>query len=165
MGHSLDGRARPTSGTSASGQDTHDMLPTRQLAQVNVARLRHPLDHPAMEGFVSRLDEINVLAEAAPGFVWRHIGEAGYEQGGAFDDDVVVNLSVWQSLAHLRDYVYHTAHRELVAERRRWFEPLQPYFAAWHVPAGHRPDLQEAKGMLEHVPAAGIMGIEALRGR
>lgn len=135
------------------------------LAQVNVARLRHPLDHPAMQGFVSRLEEINAIADQAPGFVWRHMGEAGYEQGGIFDDDLVVNLSVWTSMAHLREYVYQTVHRQLVADRRRWFEPLQPFFAAWHVPPGHRPSLDEAKAMLERVPADGILGIDALRGR
>lgn len=116
-----------------------------------------------MEGFVSRLDEINAIADRAPGFVWRHVGEAGYEQGGVFDEDLVVNLSVWTALEHLRDYVYRTAHRELLAERKKWFLPVHPYFAAWQVPAGHRPTLAEAKAMLEQVPAAGILGIDAVR--
>ena len=39
------------------------------LAQVNVARLVAPLDSPQLIGFVSRLDEVNALADCAPGFV------------------------------------------------------------------------------------------------
>ena len=42
-----------------------------QLAQLNVARLVAPIDSPELADFVARLDEINALAEASPGFVWR----------------------------------------------------------------------------------------------
>ena len=35
------------------------------LAQVNIARMRAPLDDPLMAGFVSRLAEINALSELA----------------------------------------------------------------------------------------------------
>ena len=41
------------------------------LAQVNIARMITPLDDPIMAGFGARLDEINALADASPGFVWR----------------------------------------------------------------------------------------------
>ena len=40
------------------------------LAQFNVATMRYPLDHPAMQGFVEELDRINRLADLSPGFVW-----------------------------------------------------------------------------------------------
>ena len=40
------------------------------LAQVNIARMRAPLDHPLMTDFVAQLDRINALADATPGFVW-----------------------------------------------------------------------------------------------
>lgn len=36
-----------------------------------------PMDSPTMAGFVARLDDINALADAAPGFVWRLQDEAG----------------------------------------------------------------------------------------
>jgi Domain of unknown function (DUF3291) len=45
-------------------------------AQVNVARMRAPLDDPVMAGFVARLAEINALADQSPGFVWRLQTEA-----------------------------------------------------------------------------------------
>ena len=41
------------------------------IAQVNIGRILAPLDDPQMVGFVSRLDELNTLADRSPGFVWR----------------------------------------------------------------------------------------------
>jgi hypothetical protein len=41
------------------------------LAQVNIARMKGPLESAVMAGFVARLDEINALADRSPGFVWR----------------------------------------------------------------------------------------------
>lgn len=45
------------------------------LAQVNVALARAEMTTEIMSGFVSRLDEINLLAENSKGFVWRLIGD------------------------------------------------------------------------------------------
>lgn len=42
-----------------------------ELAQVNVAVPRAPLDDPVMAGFANAFDAVARLAEAAPGFVWR----------------------------------------------------------------------------------------------
>jgi hypothetical protein len=39
-----------------------------EIAQLNVARLTAPLSSPQLQSFVDRLDEINALAEASPGF-------------------------------------------------------------------------------------------------
>jgi hypothetical protein len=41
------------------------------LTQVNIARMKAPLESPIMADFVARLDEINSLADRSPGFVWR----------------------------------------------------------------------------------------------
>jgi Domain of unknown function (DUF3291) len=41
------------------------------LAQVNIARMVAPLSDPLMAGFVAKLDEVNALADASPGFIWR----------------------------------------------------------------------------------------------
>jgi Domain of unknown function (DUF3291) len=47
------------------------------LAQVNIARLRAPLDSPQLTDFVAALDPVNAAADAAPGFVWRLQTEDG----------------------------------------------------------------------------------------
>ncbi|HXN49958.1 MAG TPA: DUF3291 domain-containing protein, partial [Bryobacteraceae bacterium] len=69
------------------------------MAQVNIARMRAPLDSPLMAGFVARLDEINALADRSPGFVWRlqtAAGNATYLR--PYDDDrILFNLSVWET--------------------------------------------------------------------
>lgn len=43
-----------------------------QLAQVNLARTRFPLDSAPMREFVAAVDRINRLAERSEGFVWRY---------------------------------------------------------------------------------------------
>jgi hypothetical protein len=100
------------------------------LAQVNIGRIRAPMDSPTMAGFASRLDEINALADRAAGFVWRLQTEAGNATYlRPYDDDrILVNMSVWESIEALKAYVYHGRHVELLQELLRttdWtqFEP------------------------------------------
>ena len=50
---------------------------TWQLAQINVGTVLYPTDDPRLDGFMSRLDRINALAEDSPGFVWRLQSESG----------------------------------------------------------------------------------------
>jgi hypothetical protein len=128
------------------------------LAQVNIARLRAPLDSPLIAGFVARLDEINALADRSPGFVWRlqtPEGNATYLR--PYDDDrIIVNMSVWESIEHLRAYVYESRHRELLRQRHEWFERLErPYAALWWVPKGHVPSIDEAKKRLARLDEEG----------
>ena len=129
-----------------------------QIAQVNIGRMNAALDDPVMAGFVARLDEINALADRSPGFVWRlqsSAGNATYLR--PYDDDrILFNLSVWQSIDQLRQYVYRTAHAELLRQRRDWFEKFAgAYVALWWVPAGHLPSVDEAKKRLAHLDTQG----------
>ncbi|HJW94181.1 MAG TPA: DUF3291 domain-containing protein [Thermoanaerobaculia bacterium] len=133
-------------------------MPKYQLAQVNIARMKAPLDSPVMEGFVTRLDEINALADRADGFVWRlqtDAGNATYLR--PYDDErILFNMSVWESVETLKNYVYRTAHAELLKGRRNWFEQFAGVFAAlWWVPAGHLPGIDEAKTRLAHLEEHG----------
>src|SRR5215470_15816625 len=116
-------------------------MPERfHLAQVNIARLRAPLDDPLLAGFVVRLDDVNALADAAPGFVWRLQTDSGNATAlRPYDDDrILVNLSVWQSPEHLRAFVYRSAHAEVLRQRKSWFERFdEAYYALWWVTAGH----------------------------
>lgn len=128
------------------------------LAQLNVARAKAPVDDPIMEGFASRLDEINALAESAPGFVWRLKDDEGDATNiRAFDDALVlVNMSVWESPEHLRSFVYRSDHAGVMRQRRSWFERFDgAYLVLWWVPAGHRPTVEEAKERLLHLQSHG----------
>jgi hypothetical protein len=135
----------------------------RHLAQINIGRIRAPLDDPMMAGFVSRLDEINALAEATEGFVWRLKGDGNDATSiHAYDDPrTLMNMSVWESYEALHRYVYRSDHVELVRLRARWFEKMDgPYYALWWIPAGHIPSVAEGVARLEqlrtHGPSADV---------
>jgi hypothetical protein len=121
------------------------------LAQLNIARLRAPLDSPELAGFVALLPEINALGERTPGYVWRLQDESGDATAlRPFDPDVIVNLTVWQSLDALRAFTYRTAHLEPMRRRREWFLPHEgPHLVLWWLPAGALPTMEEAADRLD----------------
>ena len=122
------------------------------LAQVNIARMLGPLDGPLMAGFVARLDEINALADGSPGFVWRfQTAEGNATALRPYDDErILFNMSLWETLEDLRQYVYRSAHTQLIGRRKDWFDKFEkPYMALWWAPAGHIPTVAEAKQRLE----------------
>lgn len=60
-----------------------------------------------------------------------------------------MNVSVWESVEALKNYVYGTVHAQLLRQRHEWFEKFAGvYLALWWVPAGHRPGIEEAKERL-----------------
>jgi len=129
-----------------------------ELAQVNIALAREPLDSPLLADFFAALPEINALADASPGFVWRLVGDGGDATGiRAFGDDrIIVNMSTWASIEALADYVFRSAHAGVMRERRKWFTAMkESYVALWWVPAGHRPTPREAEQRLEHLRTHG----------
>ena len=119
------------------------------LAQVNIGRIRAPLESAQMAGFVARLEEINALADPSPGFVWRlqtPAGDATYLRPYEHDDRILINMSVWESVEALKQFVYRTSHAELIRQRHEWFEKFAGvYLALWWVPVGHTPGVDEAK--------------------
>ncbi len=130
---------------------TDARMPNIHLAQINIGRMKAPLDDPAMAGFMSRLDDLNALAERSPGFVWRLQGDEGNNTYlRPYDDErIIVNMSVWQTIERLRAYVYESAHAEVLRQRRDWFEKFDGMFLAlWWIPAGHVPTVEEAKKRL-----------------
>ena len=107
-----------------------------------------------MAGFVAQLDRINALADRAPGFVWRLQDDSGNATGlRPFDDQmVIVNMSVWRSPEALFDFVYRSAHNEVMRRRKAWFEkPTRTHMALWWLPAGEIPSVAEGKARLEHL--------------
>jgi hypothetical protein len=118
------------------------------LAQINIAQAKDHMESSTMQGFVSRLDEINAIADHADGFVWRLQTEEGDTTSiQAFEDEkLIVNMSVWQDVASLKHYVYKSMHVELIQDRDAWFDKIQTvHQALWWVPAGHIPSIEEGK--------------------
>jgi hypothetical protein len=129
------------------------------LAQLNIGRLRAPLDDPSMAGFKNQLDPINAIADASPGFVWRLQTEDGNATSiRPFPDDerMAVNMSVWESLEALTQFVYKSAHAGPLRDRKLWFEPMDgPFQVLWWIPAGHIPTIDEAIAKLDHLKRHG----------
>lgn len=122
------------------------------LAQLNVARLRAPLDSPELADFVTWLEPINALADVAPGFVWRLQTDDGDATSvRVFDDDmVIVNMSVWESMDALFDFVYRSEHNTVFARRKEWFERIdESYLVCWWIDAGDIPSVEDGVKRLE----------------
>jgi hypothetical protein len=122
-----------------------------ELAQLNIAIMKEPLESPSMADFVASLDRINALAEAAPGFVWRLQTEEGDATAmRPMGEDILVNMSVWRDIESLNRYVYGTAHVDIMRRRKEWFERMRDASVVlWWVRQGHRPTVPEAIAKLE----------------
>ncbi|HWM88294.1 MAG TPA: DUF3291 domain-containing protein [Kofleriaceae bacterium] len=128
------------------------------LAQINIGVPREPVDSPLLADFVAALDPINRVADQSPGFVWRLQTDDGNATAVPWTSDarVIVNMSVWESLEALSDFVYRSAHIEVMRQRRKWFEPMaELYMVLWWVPRGHVPTVAEAEERLLHLRAHG----------
>ncbi|MGA2777703.1 MAG: DUF3291 domain-containing protein [Steroidobacteraceae bacterium] len=133
-------------------------MPGYQLAQLNVGIIKGPMDSPLMADFAASLARINAVADRSPGFIWRLQTDDGDATAiRPFEDEkLLVNMSVWRDVESLQQYVYSTAHVELLRRRREWFESMNTAFLVlWWVPAGHRPSIAEAIEKLEVLRANG----------
>src|SRR5260370_40200503 len=101
-----------------------------------------------MEGFRRQLDPINALADRSPGFVWRLQSEDGNAMAirPFADERMAINMSVWESLEALQQFVYRSAHVGPLRDRKQWFEPIEgPVLVLWGISAGQVPTVAEAK--------------------
>jgi len=124
------------------------------IAQINIARMLAPLTDASMAEFVAQLPPINALADGSSGFVWRLQSEGGDATSIKVyaDDFIIVNLTVWENVEALREFVYKSAHQGVLRDRKHWFEKFEgPYYALWWIPAGHLTDTEEGKHRLEHL--------------
>lgn len=128
-----------------------------ELAQLNIAVMKEPLDSPGMADFVANLDRINSLAESSSGFVWRLQTDDGDATAiRPMGESTLVNMSVWQDVESLNKYVYGSAHVEIMRRRREWFERMrEAQVVLWWIRKGHRPTLPEAISKLELLRSRG----------
>jgi hypothetical protein len=129
------------------------------LAQINIARMIGVnMNDPVMNTFVERLEEVNALAEGSRGFVWRLKDETNNATSinPYGDDRIIVNLSVWETMEDLMDFVFKGKHSDVMRRRKEWFENFgKPFTCFWYVPAGHAPSVNEAMERLEHLQQNG----------
>jgi heme-degrading monooxygenase HmoA len=128
------------------------------LAQMNSARLRASLEDPSMAEFVEGVALMNDLADRSPGFVWRLTGDnADGLISVPTDPSTIFTLSVWESLEHLRAYVYQSTHLDYLRRRRDWFLPHEhpESLVLWWQPAGRVPSLRHAATRLDRLRSDG----------
>ncbi|MFQ6005186.1 MAG: DUF3291 domain-containing protein [Woeseia sp.] len=121
------------------------------LAQVNIAIARYPYDDPRFAGFVDNLDRVYALAEATPGYVWRHVSVNNDAEAKAVfgEPDLIFNMSLWETKEALFDFVYKSDHVDILRRRGDWFIPRnRPNLALWWQPAGTIPTIMEARHRL-----------------
>ncbi len=123
------------------------------LAQINILRFKRQKDDPANADFMDALDPVNALADKAPGFIWRLVGEGN----DAVDIDPVpddprlaVNMSVWEDVQSLGDFVYRNPeHLAIMRRRKEWAEQIEVYQALWWISIGHVPSVEEGLGKID----------------
>lgn len=128
------------------------------IAQINIARLRAPVDDPEIAEFVAALEPINALAEKSPGFVWRLQTEDGDATGvQAYEDElVIVNLTVWESVDDLYEYVFRSGHTDFMRRRSEWFRRMgEAHVCLWWVPVGTLPSIEDGVARLDHLQGNG----------
>jgi len=94
-------------------------VPSYELSQLNIALMVAPIDSPILEDFVENLDQINALAEQSPGYVWRLQTDDGNATAvRPSGDEYLVNLSVCKDIESLHNFVYESAHIEIMRRRK-----------------------------------------------
>lgn len=127
-------------------------MSNHELAQLNIGIIKGPMDSPVMADFAANLDRINALAEGSPGFIWRLKTDDGDATAiRPFENEnMLVNMSVWRDVESLNNYVYGSAHVDMMRRRREWFERMQEFFVVlWWVRSGERPSVDDAIAKLE----------------
>ena len=96
--------------------------PGHHLAELNIGRVKYELDDPRMADFTDNLELVNGLAERSPGFVWRYVDDSGNatDTRPFADPLVIVNVSVWETVAALEHFVWQTLHKRFYGRRVDW---------------------------------------------
>ena len=127
-----------------------------KLAQLNLAKMTLPVDHPDMSDFVNNLDRINALADQSAGFVWRYTEEDNTASKAVFGPDMLVNMSVWEGIEDLTNFTYKSPHLAIYKRRKEWFAKMDgPHMVCWYVEEGHIPSLEEAKERIAYLEVHG----------
>lgn len=141
----------------------------KHLAQINIANWRFPATDPRAADFIANLDRVNAAAERMPGFVWRLKDESGNATAidPYNDPNIIVNMSVWESVETLEKFVWQTVHANIYRRAGEWFEPMaKAHFAMWWIEPGHRPSAREGRERLDHLrehgPSAHAFGWESV---
>lgn len=132
------------------------------LAEFNIGVLKYDWDDPRLSDFMNNLDRVYSIAERSAGYVWHLSGDEmdavqkdtkGVLQG---NPRIASTLSVWEDASSLEHFTWNTLHKQFYDRKNEWYAPEDQGWhghrlVMWHVPKGHRPDVNEAVDRLEHL--------------
>lgn len=124
------------------------------LAQLNIAEMRYTSDDPRMADFMDALIPVNHAAEQAPGFIWRLKDESDNATSIQFfgRDDLLVNLSVWESMESLQAFVRSPIHLAIMHRRAEWFHSSDSAsLVLWWLESESFPTVEDAEKRLIHL--------------
>ncbi|WP_367751947.1 DUF3291 domain-containing protein [Flavobacterium sp. WC2430] len=134
-----------------------------QIAEINIAKMKGvAINDPIMKEFVDNLDSVNELAESSTGFVWRLKDDTNNATAlnPYNDEQIIVNVSVWENVESLENFVYKTFHTEFLKRRKEWFQTFgKVYTAMWWIKKGEFPTLYNAKEKLDYLQENGASEI------
>lgn len=124
---------------------------------MNIARMDLGWEDPAFQDFVEALEPVNASAEASPGFRWRLVSSEDDSQAlmDFESEGWLVNLSAWDSVEALLNFVRSPAHLAIMRRRAEWFRPVETHLVLWWLPDGERPRFEDAMRRLERLRAQG----------
>jgi len=120
------------------------------VAQLNIAKMKYPIQSPEMFTFVDNLDRINSLAESSPGFIWRLMRDFTCPVcAKLFGSNIIVNMSVWSDIELLHNFVYQSSHSKIMSRRKEWFDKFDAaYSVLWWLQIDKVPTVSEANEKL-----------------
>lgn len=137
------------------------MAEAGHIAHFNWGILSADWDDPVVAPFVKNIERVNGIAQRSSGFVWQlpdDILNADEALLGTFGpvDRIAANLTVWQTVKDLAQFVYKTAHGQFLSRRAEWFVKSDgPAHVIWPIATGHRPRMAEAREMADKLIAEG----------
>ncbi|MBC3502172.1 DUF3291 domain-containing protein [Pseudomonas sp. SWRI59] len=118
---------------------------SKVLAQFDLVKPRFPKESVEMAGFYANVDRINSIAESSDGFIWRETNEDQEGLQALWGEGYLYTLSVWDDVASLKKFLYHTPHAQMLSKGHEWFHKIMhPRMVLWWVRRGHVPSLLEA---------------------
>lgn len=121
------------------------------IAQANILYAVDSLKSETLASFHELALDVDALARKSPGFVFRMESLVDLPE-----NPYMLNISVWETLAALRDFTYRGEHAESLRIRRKWFKPPRGAPSVlWWLPEGSLPDVDESMARLGMLNAKG----------
>jgi len=72
------------------------------------------------------------------------------------DEQIIINISVWESIESLEHFVFKTFHSDFLKRRKEWFKSYgKIHIAMWWIAEGENPTIQEAVNKLDYLQKNG----------